>query len=132
MDLPLSAIHYSLSISDVEITAEDIPGWSVASKGALTVALDITVTDELKQEGDAREFINRVQNIRKDNRFDLTDRVYVDVLDSTEMKNSIDKYKNYICAEILADSLNWVPQMQGGTEIEVNDVLLKVSVTKKG
>ena len=128
----MSAIHYSLSISDVEITAEDIPGWSVASKGALTVALDITVTDELKQEGDAREFINRVQNIRKDNRFDLTDRVYVDVLDSTEMKNSIDKYKNYICAEILADSLNWVPQMQGGTEIEVNDVLLKVSVTKKG
>ena len=132
IDLPLSTINYSLSINDVEITAEDIPGWSVASKGALTVALDITVSDDLKQEGDAREFVNRVQNIRKENRFELTDRINVDILDNEEMKNSLDKYKNYICAEILADSLNWVPQLQDGTEIEVNDILLKVSVNKKG
>ena len=122
----------TLLIGEIEILAEDIPGWSVASKGSLTVALDITVTDALKQEGDAREFVNRVQNIRKESGFDLTDRIFVDVLDNTELKPSINEFKNYICAEILADRLNWVPEMQDGTEIEVNDILLKVSVNKKG
>jgi len=122
----------TLLIGEVEILAEDIPGWSVASKGSLTVALDITVTDALKQEGDAREFVNRVQNIRKESGFDLTDRIFVDVLDNTELKPSINEFKNYICAEILADRLNWVPELQDGTEIEVNDILLKVSVNKKG
>lgn len=122
----------TLLIGEIEILAEDIPGWSVASKGSLTVALDITVTDALKQEGDAREFVNRVQNIRKESGFDLTDRIFVDVLDNTELKHSINEFKNYICAEILADRLNWVPEMQDGTEIEVNDILLKVSVNKKG
>jgi len=122
----------TLLIGEVEILAEDIPGWSVAAKGSLTVALDITVTEALKKEGDAREFVNRVQNIRKENGFELTDRIFVDVLDNTELKASINEFKNYICAEILADRLNWVPDLQDGTEIEVNDVLLKVSVIKKG
>jgi len=120
-----------LSTDEVEIIAEDIPGWSVASKGNLTVALDTTVSDELKMEGEAREFVNRVQNIRKDKGFELTDRIFVNVLDNTKLKPSINTYKNYICAEILADSLNWVSQIHDGTDIEVNDILLKVSVTKK-
>ena len=118
-------------LADVEITAEDIPGWSVASKGSLTVALDIVISDELKQEGDAREFVNRVQNIRKESGFDLTDRIFVNVLDGAAVKTSLIKFKNYICAEILADSLEWVPELEEGTEIEVNDVLLKISVNKK-
>jgi isoleucyl-tRNA synthetase len=83
-------------------------------------------------EGAAREFVNRVQNIRKDKGFDLTDRILVNVLDNTVLKSSINTFKNYICAEILADHLNWVPQIADGTEIEVNDNLLKVSVNKKG
>jgi len=119
-------------LSEVDIVAEDIPGWSVASKGSLTVALDITLTDELKQEGDAREFVNRVQNIRKESGFDLTDRIFVTVLDSNRLKPSIIKYNDYICREILADSIDWVPQMQDGTEIEINGILLKVVVNKKG
>ncbi len=122
----------TLLLSEVEIAAEDIPGWSVAAKGNLTVALDITVTQELKQEGDAREFVNRIQNIRKDSSFDLTDRIFVEVLENADIKTSINEFKNYICAEILADSLTWVPELQDGTEIEVNDILLKVSVNKKG
>ncbi|HVX50284.1 MAG TPA: isoleucine--tRNA ligase [Chitinophagaceae bacterium] len=122
----------TLQLPDVEILAEDIPGWSVASKGSLTVALDITITETLKQEGDAREFVNRIQNIRKESGFELTDRIFVDVLDNSPAKNSLIQFKNYICAEILADSLNWVPEMQDGTEIEVNGTLLKVSVNKKG
>jgi isoleucyl-tRNA synthetase len=96
------------------------------------VALDITISDALKMEGDAREFVNRVQNIRKDKEFDLTDRIFINVLDNTALKPSINTFKNYICAEILADNLNWVPEIKDGTEIEVNDNLLKVSVNKKG
>ncbi len=130
-ELSIDGNAITLLPGDVEITAEDIPGWSVASKGNLTVALDITITEPLKQEGDAREFVNRIQNIRKESGFELTDRIFVDVLDNTLIKSSLIQFKNYICAEILADTLDWVPQMQDGTEIEVNDFLLKVSVNKK-
>lgn len=122
----------AIELSDVDIVAEDIPGWSVAGKGSLTVALDITLTDELKQEGDAREFVNRVQNIRKESGFDLTDRIFVTVLETTVLKPSLIKYNDYICREILADSIDWSPEITGGTEVEINDELLKVVVNKKG
>jgi isoleucyl-tRNA synthetase len=132
IELELKTGNFKLEAGEVEIIAEDIPGWSVASKGNLTVALDISLSNDLKMEGDAREFVNRVQNIRKDKGFDLTDRIFVNVLDNTSLKQSINTFKNYICAEILADNLNWVPEIKDGTEIEVNDNLLKVSVNKKG
>lgn len=121
-----------IELLDVDIVAEDIPGWSVAGKGSLTVALDITLTEELKQEGDAREFVNRVQNIRKESGFELTDRIFVTVLDDTGLKPSIIKYNDYICREILADTIDWASEIADGTEIEINDVLLKVVVNKKG
>ncbi len=121
-----------LQLADVDIVAEDIPGWSVANKGSLTVALDITVTEDLQQEGDAREFVNRIQNIRKESGFELTDRIFVDVLETTDLKSSIIKYNDYICREILADVIGWKPEIQDGIEIEVNDALLKVVVNKKG
>ncbi|MBS1747070.1 MAG: isoleucine--tRNA ligase [Bacteroidetes bacterium] len=132
IELVLGVENWKLEVNEVEIIAEDIPGWSVASKGKLTVALDITLSEELRMEGDAREFVNRVQNIRKDKGFELTDRIFVNVLDNTILKLSINTYKNYICAEILADDLIWVPEIKEGSEIEVNDNLLKVSVNKKG
>ena len=116
----------------MDIIAEDIPGWSVAGKGSLTVALDITLTDELKQEGEAREFVNRIQNIRKESGFELTDRIFVTVLDSPELRPSIIKYNDYICREILADTIDWVTQLEGGTELEINEIMLKVVVNKKG
>ncbi|MEP6512755.1 MAG: DUF5915 domain-containing protein, partial [Parafilimonas sp.] len=132
-NLQLLTVNCELLTADVEIIAEDIPGWSVANKGNFTAALDITLTDELKKEGYAREFVNRIQNIRKEKGFELTDRIYVNVFNGEQLKTSLYEFKNYICAEILADSLNWVPEIpQGGTEIEVNGVLLKVSVNKKG
>lgn len=123
---------FILELQEVEIAAEDIPGWSVASKGGLTVALDIVLSEELKQEGDAREFVNRIQNIRKDNGFDLTDRIFVKLLDADSIKQSIIKYNDYICREILADVIEIVPVLENGIEIDVNDILLKVVVTKKG
>lgn len=121
-----------IELAEVEIVAEDIPGWSVVSKGSLTVALDITLTPELLLEGEAREFVNRIQNIRKESGFDLTDRIFVTVLERNDFKSAIIKYNDYICREILADSIDWVPQMQDGTEIEINEILLKVVVNKKG
>jgi isoleucyl-tRNA synthetase len=121
-----------LQIADVEISSEDIPGWTVANKGSLTVALDITVTPELEQEGNAREFVNRIQKIRKDTGFELTDRILVKVTAINGLKDSLVQYNDYICAEILAEKLEIVPELEGGTEIEVNDVLLKVIVSKKG
>ncbi len=130
--LTIDGEEVTIGLADVDIVAEDIPGWSVASKGSLTVALDITLTDELKQEGEAREFVNRIQNIRKDSGFDLTDRIFVTVLESPQLKPSIIKYNDYICREILADTIDWVPGLDNGTEMEINEILLKVVVTKKG
>jgi isoleucyl-tRNA synthetase len=120
-----------LAINDVDITSEDIPGWVVATKNALTVALDVTVTPELAQEGNAREFVNRIQKIRKDNGYDLTDRILVEVADVPALKDSLTVFNEYICTEILADSIEIVKEPANGTEIEVNDILLKVFVTKK-
>lgn len=120
-----------LQTNEVEITSEDIPGWMVANKDALTVALDVTVTPELISEGNARELVNRIQKIRKDSGFELTDRILVKVTEHQELKQSIAQFNSYICAEILADKLELVPELPDGTEIEVNDIPLKVFVTKK-
>src|SRR5579871_4969437 len=120
-----------LQITDVEIISEDIPGWIVANKNLLTVALDITVTPELANEGNARELVNRIQKIRKDNGYELTDRIFVKIEDASALKESITQFNSYICAEILADAIELVPEIANGTEIEVNDVPLKVFVTKK-
>ena len=120
-----------LQITDVEIISEDIPGWIVANKNLLTVALDITVTPELANEGNARELVNRIQKIRKDNGYDLTDRISVKIQDASPLKDSITQFNTYICAEILADAIELVPEIVNGTEIEVNDVSLTVFVTKK-
>lgn len=120
-----------LQANEVDITSEDIPGWMVANKDSLTVALDITVTPELISEGNARELVNRIQKIRKDNGYELTDRIMVQLTDHQELKGSIAQFNTYICAEILADKLELVPELPGGTEIEVNDIPLKVFVTKK-
>lgn len=132
IELVLSTGSFRIDLADVEIVAEDIPGWSVASKGALTVALDITLSEELKQEGDAREFVNRVQNIRKENGFELTDRIFVQVQAAEAIQHSIIKFNDYICREILADGIDWVPELTDGTVIEVNDIAMKVVVNKKG
>ncbi|MEK7225664.1 MAG: isoleucine--tRNA ligase, partial [Bacteroidota bacterium] len=131
-----------LQIAEVEISSEDIPGWTVANKGSLTVALDITVTPELESEGNAREFVNRIQKIRKDSGFELTDRIEVKASAVAGLKDSLAQFKDYICAEILADKLEFVPdsyreQIQNGTvpmaiRIEINDVSLNVIVSKKG
>ncbi|MBP9790348.1 MAG: isoleucine--tRNA ligase [Bacteroidia bacterium] len=108
---------------DVEISSEDIPGWQVTNEGKLTVALDITLTPELKEEGIAREFINRIQNIRKERGFEVTDRIDLKVLENAGIRNSLINNKDYICAEILAAKLDLVDRLDGEdvVNLEVDD-----------
>jgi isoleucyl-tRNA synthetase len=120
-----------ITLNEVEITSEDLPGWMVATKGPLTVALDVTVTPELEREGNARELVNRIQKIRKDQEFDLTDRINVQIGGALTLEETIREFNYYICAEILADKLDLVAELTNGTLIEVNDVPLTVFVTKK-
>jgi isoleucyl-tRNA synthetase len=119
-----------LQIHEVEITSEDIPGWMVSSKGALTVALDVTVTPELEQEGNARELVNRIQKIRKDNGYELTDRIRVKLGDAQALAPSVHQFGSYIKAEVLADELELVDQLVDGLDIEVNEKAVKVWVDK--
>ena len=123
--------HLILHIQEVDISSEDIPGWIVANKDLLTVALDVTITNELLSEGNAREFVNRIQKIRKDSGFELTDRIVVKVSGQEQLNDSLAQFNDYICAEILADKLEVVSDLPNGTLIEVNDLSLKVFVTKK-
>jgi isoleucyl-tRNA synthetase len=131
LELNLDGQNITVNIGDVEIIAEDIPGWSVANKDNLTVALDITITPELQDEGNARELINRIQKIRKDSGLELTDRIQVSIEEFESLKPAIVNFNDYIRAEILADSIDLVPAINGnGIAIEVNDVTLKVLITK--
>jgi isoleucyl-tRNA synthetase len=120
-----------INSEDLEIITDAIPGFEIAGKGSLTVALDITITETLQNEGNAREFVNRIQNIRKDSGFELTDRITVTINENAALQPSLIQFKDYICREILADSLQFVPILSIGTQIEVNDASLKVNVIKK-
>jgi isoleucyl-tRNA synthetase len=120
-----------ITSEDLEVSTDEIPGYEVANKGSLTVALDIRISEELRKEGNAREFVNKIQNIRKENNFELTDRIIVSLLENPILQPSLNEYKDYICAEILADSLAFLPVLTNGTEIEVNGAALIVNVVKK-
>jgi isoleucyl-tRNA synthetase len=121
-----------LLINEVDIIAEDIPGWSVAVKGNLTVALDISLSEALLKEGHARELVNRVQNIRKEANFELTDKILLQIVDNQHLKESINEFSEYICREILATQIDWVSSLEEGVDIEINDQKLKILVRQKG
>ena len=122
----------TLLINEVDIIAEDIPGWSVAVKGNLTVALDISLSEALLKEGHARELVNRVQNIRKEANFELTDKILLQIVNNPNMKESINEFSDYICREILATQIDWVSSLEEGVDIEINDQKLKILVRQKG
>jgi isoleucyl-tRNA synthetase len=132
LNLDIEGETIPLLVSEVEIIAEDIPGWSVAVKNALTVALDITLSPALLKEGSARELVNRVQNIRKEANFELTDKILLRIVDNTALKDSINEFSDYICREILALEIDWVPSIEDGVDVEINDQKLRISVLQKG
>ncbi len=119
-----------LTPEDVEITSEDIPGWLVANEGKLTVALDITVTEELKLEGIARELVNRIQNLRKDSGFDVTDKINIVLQKHPETDAAVDTHKVYIMSQVLAVSLDTVEEVKGGVDVDMDDYMLGVKLTK--
>ena len=120
-----------ITAEDLEVSTDEVPGYELASRGLLTVALDITITDGLKKEGEAREFVNRIQNIRKEKGLNLTDRIVVTVSENADLQPALNQYKDYICAEILADSISFLPLIIDGTQIEVNNIIIQVNVLKK-
>jgi isoleucyl-tRNA synthetase len=121
-NLLIGTENVDLLLSDVEIITEDIPGWVVANQGALTVALDITVTNSLWQEGIARELINRIQNMRKDKGFEVTDKITITLRKNDLIENAIVHFNNYICSETLAESLTFLADEPAGSEpVELTD-----------
>ncbi len=121
---------YLIALSDVEITAEDVPGWQVASLGKLTVALDIAINEELKQEGISRELINRIQNLRKNKGLEVTDRIHVRLQDKPIVAQAVRNNLSYICAEILADNLVMDTQLNAGEKVTINDEDLLIEIIK--
>lgn len=132
IDLNVEGETITLLREEVEIQSEDVQGWMVASRGAHTVALDVTVTPELEQEGNARELVNRIQKIRKDMDLELTDRIVVEVASDPELDKSIEVFNDYICAEILADQILSSKDLGVGVDTEINGKTLKINVIKKG
>lgn len=119
-----------IELSDVEILAKDIPGWSVGVKSGLTVALDVHITPELASEGVAREFVNRMQKLRKDTGLAVTDQIIVKIDADNNTIDAIMKYKEYICAEILAKNIEFQSGLNGSIEVEVNESKLEIIITK--
>jgi len=122
---------FEIALSDVEIIAEDVPGWQVANLGKLTVALDVNITNELKQEGISREFINRVQNLRKEKGFEVTDKINVRYrTDSLLISEAVQNNLSYICAEILANAVNPDSQLSDGDTVLIDENEVLISITK--
>ena len=135
LDLPSGAV--TLNKGDYEISSEDMPGWLVATEGAMTIALDVTITEALKQEGVARELINRIQNLRKSSGFDVTDKIsvviYADGPDAEEIAASLANFSDYVAAQTLALSVEAASMDQAGDapEVEWNDTVIRIKVAKR-
>ena len=129
-DVEINGKIITLEQSDVEITSKDIEGWLVASSGSLTVALDVTITEELQKEGIARELVNRIQNLRKDSGFELTDRIAVQFQKDEQIINAINKNLEYIKTETLTDELEILDDLKDGIEIAFDDVNTKLFIQK--
>ena len=128
--LNLNGEEAVIEVSDVEIISEDIPGWLVANEGKLTVALEVTVTEELRREGIARELVNRIQNIRKSSGFEITDKIKITISKNTQTDDAVNEYNTYICNQVLGTSLELVDEVKDGTELSFDDFSLFVNVIK--
>lgn len=115
---------------DVEIFSEDIPGWTVANEGNLTVALDIVVTDELRTEGVAREIVKRIQNLRKESGFEITDRIAIHLTHSEYTDRAVNNYKDYICGQVLANTIDLSEHLQNPTILDFDEYTIQVEIEK--
>ena len=121
----------TLGLEDVEILSEDIPGWLVANEGRVTVALDINITKELKEEGIAREFINRIQNLRKESDFDVTDKIRLYIKKNEQINEAVENFSTYIASQVLAESIELVDSIPGeAKEVEIDDMSTSIKIEK--
>jgi len=130
IDLKIGDNFVKLSIDEVEITSQDIEGWLVANQNGLTVALDVTISDELRKEGNARELINRVQNLRKDSGLDVTDKIKLSIENNTILNEAVTANEQYIKNETLTTELVFVDKVENGTEVVFDDVETKILIEK--
>ncbi len=130
LDVVISGKSITLTNEDVEISSQDIEGWLVANSNGITVALDITITDELRNEGIARELVNRIQNIRKDSGFEVTDRIKVYLKDNQALEQAVKSNESYIKSETLTDELIFNEEIENGTEIEFDEIKTLVLISK--
>jgi isoleucyl-tRNA synthetase len=130
LEIVIAGNTVNLSIEDVEITSQDIEGWLVANANGITVALDITISEELKQEGIARELVNRIQNIRKDSGFEVTDKIKVQLQRDGLLEQAILKNEDYIKSETLTSELVFMDEVNNGTEIEFDDIKTMILISK--
>ena len=131
-DLVVDGETISLSLADVEIVSEDIPGWLVANEGALTVALDVTVTEELKEEGIAREFVNRIQNLRKESGFDVTDKISVWIERLDEIETAVRRHSAYIASQTLAEhiELKGFDETKEVSWVDIDDLPVRIKISR--
>lgn len=130
IDIAVSGKIITLTPQEVEISSQDIPGWLVANAGGITVALDITITDELRNEGIARELVNRIQNLRKDSGFEVTDRITVTLKNNNVLQAAVTANEAYIKSETLTDALIFSDEVANGTEIEFDDITTLILISK--
>ena len=130
LEIVIAGNTVTLTLEDVEISSQDIEGWLVANANGITVALDITISDELKQEGIARELVNRIQNIRKDSGFEVTDKIKVELKRDGVLEMAILKNEEYIKSETLTSDLVFVDEIENGTEIEFDEIKTMILITK--
>ena len=130
LTLVISGKSIILTSEDVEITSQDIPGWLVANANGITVALDITLTDELKNEGIARELVNRIQNLRKDSGFEVTDKIKVYIQNNDTLAKAIKENENYIKSETLTETLVLENELKNGSEIEFDEIKTRILISK--
>ena len=129
IDVPDEKI--TLTLEDVEITSDDIPGWLVASENGLTVALDITITEELKREGIARDMVNRIQNMRKDMGLEVQDKIKINLADASEMmRAAVDHFREYICTETQATELVWKDHMTDASQLDIDGDVVSIKIEK--
>ena len=130
LDIVISGNSLTLSLEDVEISSQDIEGWIVANSNGITVALDITISEELKEEGIARELVNRIQNIRKDSGFEVTDKIKVHLQKNSALEKAVMANEAYIKSETLTQTLVFEDSISNGTEIEFDEIKTKIAITK--
>jgi isoleucyl-tRNA synthetase len=130
IDVDCNGKIIKLHRDDVEITSQDIPGWLVANEGSITVALDVTISEALREEGIARELVNRIQNLRKDSGFEVTDRIVVQLQKDDEITQAVKTNLEYIKAETLTDSLEIMDQINNGIEIAFDTINTRLFIKK--